>query len=79
MPDRDAEMGGLLQERPDFKLIVIDADLVPDTADAVSEARLSGADNWIFVDDFAERLRLSPALRQEATQGNRVVVGSTQQ
>jgi thiol-disulfide isomerase/thioredoxin len=53
--------GRLLQERPDLKLIVIDADLVPNTADAVSETLaktgLSGAENWIFADDFVERLR----------------------
>jgi hypothetical protein len=40
---------------------VIDADLVPNTADAVAETLaktgLSGAENWIFADDFAERLR----------------------
>ncbi len=53
--------GRLLQERPDLKLIVVDADLVPNTADAVSETLaktgLSGAENWIFADDFTERLR----------------------
>jgi thiol-disulfide isomerase/thioredoxin len=53
--------GRLLQERPDLKLIVIDADLVPNTADAVAETLaktgLAPAENWIFADDFAERLR----------------------
>ena len=53
--------GRLLQERPDLKLIVVDADLVPNTAGAVSETLaktgLSGAENWIFADDFTERLR----------------------
>jgi len=53
--------GQLLQERPDLKLIAIDADLIPNEADLVSETLaktgLAGAENWIFTDDFVERLR----------------------
>jgi thiol-disulfide isomerase/thioredoxin len=63
--------GRLLQERPDLKLIVVDADLVPNTADAVSETLaktgLAAAENWIFADDFTERLRfeVNPRWRGE--------------
>jgi thiol-disulfide isomerase/thioredoxin len=63
--------GQLLQERRDLKLIVVDADLVPNTADAVSETLaktgLSDAENWMFADDFAERVRfeINPRWRGE--------------
>jgi hypothetical protein len=60
-------MGRLMQERPDLKLIVIDADLIPNEAGLVSEmlvkTGLAGAENWIFADDFIERLRFEIAPR----------------
>ena len=43
--------GELLRERPDLRLVVIHADLVP------GEAGLAGAENWMFSDGFVERLR----------------------
>jgi thiol-disulfide isomerase/thioredoxin len=63
--------GRLLQERPDLKLIAIDADLIPNEAALVSEmltkTGLAGAENWMFVDDFVERLRfeINPRWRGE--------------
>ncbi len=63
--------GRLLQERPDLRLIVIDADLIPNEAGLVSETLaktgLTGAENWIFADDFVERLRfeIDPRWRGE--------------
>jgi thiol-disulfide isomerase/thioredoxin len=63
--------GRLLQERPDLKLIAIDADLVPNAAelvkDELAKTGLSGAENWIFADDFVERLRfeINPQWRGE--------------
>jgi thiol-disulfide isomerase/thioredoxin len=63
--------GRLLQERPDLKLVVIDADLIPNAAGLVSEmlvkTGLAGAENWIFADDFVERLRfeIDPRWRGE--------------
>jgi thiol-disulfide isomerase/thioredoxin len=55
------EWGRLLRERPDLKLVVINADLVPN-APAVAttmlkETGLADAENWIFEDRFVERLR----------------------
>jgi len=47
------------------------ADLVPNTAEAVAETLaktgLSGAENWIFADDFVERMRfeINPRWRGE--------------
>jgi hypothetical protein len=59
--------GRLMQERPDLKLIAIDADLIPNEAALVSEmlvkTGLAGAENWIFADDFVERLRFEIAPR----------------
>jgi thiol-disulfide isomerase/thioredoxin len=63
--------GRLLQERPDLRLIAIDADLIPNEANLVSETLaktgLAGAENWIFADDFVERLRfeINPRWRGE--------------
>jgi thiol-disulfide isomerase/thioredoxin len=55
------QWGKLLRERPDLKLVVINADLVPNAPEAVSamidETGLAGAENWMFVDGFVERLR----------------------
>jgi thiol-disulfide isomerase/thioredoxin len=51
----------LLRERTDFKFVVINADLVPDAPDAIcamlDQTGLAGAENWMFVDGFVERLR----------------------
>src|SRR5262249_10141033 len=53
--------GQLMRERADLKLIAIDADLVPNATELVkaelAKTGLSGAENWIFSDDFVERLR----------------------
>jgi thiol-disulfide isomerase/thioredoxin len=63
--------GRLMQERPDLKLIVIDADPIPNEAALVSEmlvkTGLAGAENWIFADDFVERLcfEIAPRWRGE--------------
>jgi thiol-disulfide isomerase/thioredoxin len=63
--------GRLLEERPDLKLIAIDADLVPNAAELVTaelaKTGLAGAENWIFADDFVERLRfeINPRWRGE--------------
>jgi len=63
--------GRLLQERPDLKLIAIDADLIPNEASLVSEmlakTGLANAENWVFADDFVERLRfeINPRWRGE--------------
>jgi thiol-disulfide isomerase/thioredoxin len=56
------QWGKLLRERVDLHLVTIDADLVPNTPEAVQamlgESGLSaGAENWMFSDDFVERLR----------------------
>ena len=53
--------GKFLQERPDLELVVINADLVPNEAGAVSamlaQTGLAAAENWTFGDGFVERLR----------------------
>lgn len=55
------QWGKLLLERPDLSLVVINADLVPNEASAVSamlaQTGLAAAENWTFADDFVERLR----------------------
>ncbi len=63
--------GRLLRERPDLNLIAIDADLVPNAAelvkDELAKTGLAGAENWMFADDFVERLRfeINPRWRGE--------------
>jgi thiol-disulfide isomerase/thioredoxin len=51
--------GKLLQERPDMHLVVINADLVPNEANAVAamlaETGLVGAENWMFTHERAEK------------------------
>jgi hypothetical protein len=51
----------VVRERPDLKLVVADADLVPNAPDAVStmlaETGLAAAENWMLGDSFVERLR----------------------
>ena len=55
------EWGALLRDRKDIKLVLIDADLVPNEAGAVAQmldqAGLGSAENWVFGDGFAEPLR----------------------
>jgi thiol-disulfide isomerase/thioredoxin len=55
------QWGRLLAERRDLHLVTIDADLVPNAPSAVrtmlDESGLMRADNWMFSDDFVERLR----------------------
>jgi thiol-disulfide isomerase/thioredoxin len=55
------QWGQFLKQHPGLPLVMIDADLVPNDADAVKsmlkQSGLAKADNWMFVDDFVERLR----------------------
>jgi thiol-disulfide isomerase/thioredoxin len=55
------QWGKFLNERPDLHLVMIDADLVPNEPGAVKtlleQSGLAGAENWMFEDDFVERLR----------------------
>jgi len=55
------QWGRLLTARADLRLVTIDADLVPNAPSAVrtmlDESGLARADNWMFSDDFVERLR----------------------
>jgi thiol-disulfide isomerase/thioredoxin len=56
------QWGKFLSERPDLHLVTVDADLVPNTPTAVvtmlAESGLSArAENWMFSDEFVERLR----------------------
>jgi thiol-disulfide isomerase/thioredoxin len=56
------QWGRLLAERSELHLVTIDADQVPNAPTAVqamlNESGLSSrAENWIFNDDFVERLR----------------------
>jgi thiol-disulfide isomerase/thioredoxin len=53
--------GKLLAERSDLKLVLIDADSVPQSSEqvavALDRAGLGKAESWIFTDRFYERLR----------------------
>jgi thiol-disulfide isomerase/thioredoxin len=55
------QWGQYLKQHPGLPLVTIDADLVPNDASAVKSALaqdgLSEAENWMFDDDFVERLR----------------------
>jgi thiol-disulfide isomerase/thioredoxin len=56
------QWGRLAGERTDLRLVTIDADLVPNAPTAVramlEQSGLSSrAENWMFSDDFVERLR----------------------
>ena len=56
------QWGQLANERADLRLVTIDADLVPNAPKAVramlEQSGLSShAENWMFSDDFVERLR----------------------
>ncbi len=53
--------GKLMSERSDLKLVLIDADSVPQSTEqvaaALDRAGLGKAESWIFTDRFYERLR----------------------
>lgn len=56
------QWGQFLNERADLRLITIDADVVPNAPTAVRamldrSGLSSRAENWMFNDDFVERLR----------------------
>jgi thiol-disulfide isomerase/thioredoxin len=55
------QLGRFLAERGDLKLVMIDADFVPndphDVAVTLAETGLARVENWIFADNFTERLR----------------------
>lgn len=55
------ELGEFLKRNPSVDVVTIDADLVPDSDAAalsmLQGAGLSFAENWMFSDGFAERLR----------------------
>ena len=63
--------GKLARERGDLRLVLINSDLVPNAPSAVSamlnQAGLAKAENWIFGEDFVERLRfeIDPQWRGE--------------
>lgn len=55
------ELGAFMKEHPAVDVVTVDADLVPNS-DAAAFAMLQGAglapaENWMFSDGFAERLR----------------------
>jgi thiol-disulfide isomerase/thioredoxin len=55
------QWGEFLQQHPDLPLVMIDADLVPNDVSAVKsmlqQSGLTNVENWMFEDDFVERLR----------------------
>jgi len=55
------QLGKFARSHPGVDVVMIDADLVPNTPaavrDMVSQAGLASAENWAFGDTFAERLR----------------------
>lgn len=55
------ELGRFAKAHPDINVVMIDADLVPNTPAAVramvSQAGLAATENWVFGDTFTERLR----------------------
>jgi thiol-disulfide isomerase/thioredoxin len=55
------ELGEFMKQNPSVEVVTIDADLVPNSDAAamsmLKDAGLSSAENWIFNDGFAERLR----------------------
>lgn len=55
------ELGEFMQHHPAIDVVTISADLIPNLAPAtrsmLANAGLSSAENWIFSDGFAERLR----------------------
>jgi thiol-disulfide isomerase/thioredoxin len=55
------ELGAFMKQHPDVDVVTINADLVPNSNAAAQSmlrrAGLSSAENWMFSDGFAERLR----------------------
>ncbi|MBR0872483.1 TlpA family protein disulfide reductase [Bradyrhizobium tropiciagri] len=55
------ELGQFMKDHPGVDVVTISADLVPNLPDAtrsmLDRAGLASAENWIFGDGFAERLR----------------------
>jgi thiol-disulfide isomerase/thioredoxin len=55
------ELGEFMKQHPSVDVVTIDADLVPNSDAAalsmLKDAGLSPAENWMFNDGFAERLR----------------------
>ncbi|MBU6461331.1 MAG: TlpA family protein disulfide reductase [Bradyrhizobium sp.] len=55
------QLGAFMKRNPSIDVVTIDADLVPDSNSAaqsmLQRAGLSSAENWMFSDGFAERLR----------------------
>jgi thiol-disulfide isomerase/thioredoxin len=55
------ELGEFMKRHPSVDVVTIDADLVPNSDTAalsmLKDAGLSSAENWMFNDGFAERLR----------------------
>jgi thiol-disulfide isomerase/thioredoxin len=55
------ELGEFMKHHPAIDVVTVSADLVPNlgpaTRSMLQDAGLSSAENWIFSDDFAERLR----------------------
>lgn len=55
------ELGKFMKQHPSVDVVTIDADLVPNSDAAamsmLKDAGLSSAENWMFNDSFAERLR----------------------
>jgi thiol-disulfide isomerase/thioredoxin len=55
------EWGKLLQEKPAADLVIVHAERAPPkpelVAEALAHAGLQGAENWMFIDNFLERLR----------------------
>lgn len=55
------QLGKFAKSHPGVDVVMIDADLVPNTPAAVratvSQAGLASAENWVFGDTFTERLR----------------------
>jgi thiol-disulfide isomerase/thioredoxin len=54
-------LGKFMKDHPAIDIVTISADLVPDlpaaTRSMLQKSGLSSAENWIFADGFAERLR----------------------
>jgi thiol-disulfide isomerase/thioredoxin len=55
------ELGAFMKQHPGVDVVTINADLVPNSDAAVlsmlQDAGLASAENWMFSDGFAERLR----------------------
>jgi thiol-disulfide isomerase/thioredoxin len=55
------QLGGFMKDHPEIDVVTISADLVPDLPQAtqamLDKAGLASAENFVFSDGFAERLR----------------------